>query len=707
MRGLRLYTDGIPASQPDGQGQVSHFDLASARRVELLRGPFSALYGSSSGGVIALTSSAPREAQASASVDAGSHGLRQLRAQVATPLPLGFNLRAQLSRFEIEGLRPHSAGERRLATLRLGWEGDGDALTLLFNDLHQPAQDPLGLTRAQFDANPFQTQPLALPQSRPGEPDRFNTRKELAQRQLGVSGRHGEKLRWSAWAGHRAVTQWQSIPVATQGPASHPGGVIDFERAYRGADLRWTAQWPGLQATFGAALEQAEEDRRGFENFIGRGDALRLGVTGRLRRDEATQQSSRELYSQWEAQLDTHWQLLAGARGGQLRYRVRDRFLTNGDDSGEREFRSLNPVLALQWRPDPGWRAHLSVGRGAEAPTLGELAYRSDGASGLNPDVRTQRSQQLELGLKGRGAGWQLDAALFEARTAHEIGIASNRGGRASFRNVGRTLRRGAELGARWQALPAWTVEASATWLDARYRDAFFVCAALPCPAPTVAVPAGQRIAGTWPRSGYAELAWRPSSTREIALETRAQGRLAVDERNSDFAAGHGLINLRWIERWSLPGGNRLELLLCGENLAGRRVASSVIVNEANGRFFEPRARPAVAALAAPAPWWLIKPWQSGSAACAPAPASSRWRTASTGCRCCSAGHTLRTEPAPRGRSRRSGAPGMSGNRWCSIWWLKCPVAMWNHRPPVRLLEPAIWRKYQSPRVSFCVSSWR
>ena len=54
VRGIRLYADGIPATMPDGQAQVAHFDLAGAARIEVLRGPFSVLYGSSSGGVIAL-----------------------------------------------------------------------------------------------------------------------------------------------------------------------------------------------------------------------------------------------------------------------------------------------------------------------------------------------------------------------------------------------------------------------------------------------------------------------------------------------------------------------------------------------------------------------------------------------------------------------------------------------------------------------------
>jgi iron complex outermembrane recepter protein len=597
VRGLRLYTDGIPASSPDGQGQVSHFDLAGASRVELLRGPFSALYGGSSGGVIALTSSAPKRAQVSVEGDAGSAGLRQLRASVATPLPQGFSLRAQLGRFELDGFRPQSSASRRLLTARLGWQGEQDHLTLHLNDLAQPALDPLGLTRAQFNANPDQTQAIALPQQALGEPDRFNTRKDTAQRQAGLGWRHRfneagalSEARVSAYAGRRAITQWQSIPVATQAAANHPGGVIDFERRYQGLDVRVSGQWPQLHWVLGLALERAEEDRRGFENLIGSGENLQLGVTGRLRRDEANQQLSREAYTQLEWRVADDWALLAGLRGGTLRYRVDDRYVvgTNGDDSGTRRYRFANPVLALQWKPAERLRAYLSLGRGFEAPTLNELAYRADGSSGLNPELRAQRSRQWEAGVKAQGESWRFDAALFEARTADEIGIASNRGGRASFRNVGRTLRRGLELSAQWQLHPTWTLQASGTLLDARYRDAFAVCAAPPCSAPSLPVAAGNRIAGTAPRSGYLELAWRPRADREVALEARAQGALVVDERNSDAAAGHGLVHVRWLERWPLPGGATLELLLRGENLFDRRVAGSVIVNEANGRFFEP-----------------------------------------------------------------------------------------------------------------------
>src|SRR5207237_4989573 len=75
VRGVRLYQDGIPVTMPDGQGQTGSFSLLSARRIEVLRGPFSALYGNASGGVIAVFTEAGRDPPvASLTVGGGSYG---------------------------------------------------------------------------------------------------------------------------------------------------------------------------------------------------------------------------------------------------------------------------------------------------------------------------------------------------------------------------------------------------------------------------------------------------------------------------------------------------------------------------------------------------------------------------------------------------------------------------------------------------------
>jgi len=613
VRGLRLYSDGIPASGPDGQGQVSHFDLAGAQRLEVLRGPFTALYGSSSGGVISLVSAAPSERRIGLALDAGSDGLQQWRVTLDGPVDGGLSIRAQLSRMDVDGPRLHSAAQRTLGNVRLGWEREADRVVLVINSLKQPALDPLGLTRSQLQADPTQTTAVALPQDAPGQADRFNTRKDTAQDQAGVSWRHrfsGGALAQSqvaAYSGRRSVTQWQAIPVAAQFNASNPalterqpGGVIDFDRRYQGLDARLVWRWPladerRLQVVAGVAAESSVEDRRGFENFTGNPAVRLLGVTGQLRRNESNRISARDVYAQAEAELAPQWAATLGLRSGRVAFDSRDRYVVgpNGDDSGSLRYRYSNPVAAIQWRPDESLNVYLSAGRGFESPTLGELAYRPDGNTGFNTELLAQTSRQVEFGSKWRRDGLALDAALFQASTANEIGIASNRGGRSTFRNVGRTERRGAELALTVPLAQNWRAQISATWLNATYRDGFAVCAALPCLTPTVPVPAGNRIAGTLQHLGYAELAWtapKPAGqgpTLELALEVRGQGRLPVNDVNSDFAAGFGLLALRARWQLALPVG-RVDLLARAENLADRRVAGSVIVGEGNGRFFEP-----------------------------------------------------------------------------------------------------------------------
>jgi iron complex outermembrane receptor protein len=586
VRGVRLYADGIPASGPDGQGQVSHFDLAGAQRIEVLRGPFSVLYGNSSGGVIALIGAPARSAEVEAGVDVGSHGLRQGRVGVAAPLGGGFDLRAGVQHMELDGFRPHSEAERTLANARLGWQGERDSVTVLVNALDQPALDPLGLTREQFDADPLQTAPEAT---------RFNTRKDTRQTQAGASWRHrfdAGALRESqiaAYVGQREVTQWLAIPPGPQGNPRHGGGVVDFDRDYHGGEARLRFGWgDDVAVVAGLSAERQRDQRRGFENFVGSGASQVLGVTGALRRDETNRAETDDVFVQGDWAVTDAFTASAGVRSGRVKLSAVDAFLANGDDSGARSYSYTNPVLGLRWQLQPGLNLHASVARGTESPTLGELAYRPDGTGGFNPVLNAQTSRQAEVGAKWRAAAWDVDVTLFEARVNDEIGVASNAGGRSSFQNVGRTLRRGAELAGGWQPSPAWRTRLAATWLDATYRDSFKVCAAVPCQAPTLDVPAGNRIAGTQRGSGWGEVVWSDATWGEWGLEARLSGDTVVNDRNSDQAAGHGVAALRWSRTIALgAAGSRVEVLGRVDNLFDRSYAGSVIVNESNGRFFE------------------------------------------------------------------------------------------------------------------------
>jgi len=595
VRGLRLYTDGIPATMPDGQGQVSHFDLASAERVEVVRGPFTALYGNSSGGVIAAFSAPVTRPAVTLGLDAGANGLRQARVSAGAPLGGGWDGQASVTGFQIDGFRPQSEAHRTLINARLGWTGEADRLTLLLNSLDQRAQDPLGLTRAQWDQNPDQTTPQAL---------QFNTRKKATQTQIGGQWTHRfqasgvlDSSSLMAYTGWRGVTQWQSITVGAQTPAGSGGGVVDFDRRYDGVDGRLVWRVAGGKLATGVNLERQRDDRQGYENFIGTGQAQQLGVTGALRRDEGNRATTREAYAQWDGALTGTLEASVGVRAGEVRMSADDHFPANGDDSGSRRYRYANPAVGLGWRVAENWLLHAAAGRGFESPTLNELAYRSDGSSGFNSGLQAQKSTQQELGVRWRGATATLDATVFHVATRNEIAVLTNSGGRSSYQNVGRTRRSGVELSGSWRLAPSWRTAWALSTLSASYRDAFLTCSGTPCPTANVPVAAGRRIAGTNGGSAFAEVAWQPQVWRggEAALEWRGVKRTAVNDTNSDFAPGYGLVHLRLSQDGRAEVG-RWTWTARIENLANKRYVGSVIVNDGNGRFYEP---------APGRTWWL------------------------------------------------------------------------------------------------------
>ncbi|AKC86675.1 TonB-dependent receptor family protein [Pseudoxanthomonas suwonensis] len=590
VRGVRLYADGIPATMPDGQGQLAHFSLAAGDRVEVMRGPFSALYGNSSGGVVQLWSADGGDAtQADLRATAARYGSVAASARLLGSVGAsGYNVAASV--FDTDGYREHSAARRESFNAKLHRElPGGGRLDLVGNHFRSPqAQDPLGLTWAQVREDPRQATAVAL---------QYDTRKSVRQDQLGASWRQplGEAgdLRLSGYGGARAVTQYLAVPVAAQASPLSAGGVVDLDGGYGGLDARasWRGQAGGgdLEFTAGASADRQRQRRRGYENFRsdGAGPPL-LGVRGALRRDQRDSVDNLDGYAQGWWRFAPQWSLLAGARYSTVRFRSDDRYVTaaNPDDSGRVEYSRLTPVAGLAFAPHEDLRLYLSAGRGFETPTFNELAYRADGGAGLAFDLRPAVGRNLELGAKWRRAGGAaLEAAVFRADTDDELAVARNSGGRSSFRNVGGARRQGAELSARLPLAEAWSLQLAATWLDAHFRDAFPLCTGT-CTAPGDIVPAGTAIPGVAGRQGYARLQWNGQAW-DAALEANAVGAVTVDDRGSASAPGYGLLHLEAARRWD-AGQGRLRGFARIDNLLDRRHVGSVIVNEANGRYYEP-----------------------------------------------------------------------------------------------------------------------
>lgn len=583
VRGLRIYVDGIPATMPDGQGQTSNIDIGSVDTIEVLRGPFSALYGNSSGGVINVTSQTgtqPPTVEASSyygSFGTWHYGMKATGAVGDGSHAGDVDYTVSTNRFTTHGYRDHSGARKNLANARLGVRiNDVSKLTLLLNSVDIKANDAGGLTADEWRDNPRQS-----PRG-----DQYNTRKNTRQTQAGLRYERQlsaqDDLSVMMYAGERETTQFQSIPRAPQLKPSHAGGVIDLSRHYQGIDTRLTHRGELLvpvTLTAGLDYENMSERRKGYENFVMVNGAPQYGEQGALRRNERNLMWNVDPYLQTQWQLTDKLSLDAGVRYSSVWFDSNDYYITpgNGDDSGDASYHKWLPAGSLKYALTDAWNVYLSAGRGFETPTINELSYRSDNQSGLNFGLKPSTNDTVEIGSKTRIGNGLFTAALFQTNTDNEIVVDSSSGGRTSYKNAGKTRRQGMELGLDQQFGESWRLKAAWTWLDATYRTN--VCDDASCN--------GNRIPGIARNMGYASFGYQPEQGWYAGSDIRYMSDIMANDENTAKAPSWTVVGLTTGYKWSY---GRMDMDLFGriDNLFDREYVGSVIVNESNGRYYEP-----------------------------------------------------------------------------------------------------------------------
>ncbi len=585
VRGLRIYVDGIPATMPDGQGQTSNIDISSIDHVDVLRGPFSALYGNSSGGVInVVTEQGKKPDTVSVGSWYGSYGSWRNSMKASGAVGDGthagdVDYTASVSRFTTHGYRNHSSAEKNLANARLGVRiDDSSTLTLLFNTVHIDAYDPGGLTPAMWRDNPKQVA---------GNVDLYNARKSVDQTQAGLhylrSFGDNDDLSIMTYAGIRSTVQYQSIPAKTQtATTGHSGGVIDLTRRYQGIDTRWTHRDTlftlPLSITGGLDYETMTEVRKGYNNFTGTSASIdSYGEEGDLRRNENNKMWNLDPYLQTAWQLSSQWSLDAGLRYSSVSFASHDHYLSNGDDSGSTRYHHWLPAASLKYAIDDSWNTYLSAGKGFETPTITELSYRPDGQKGLNLGLKPSTNKTIEWGTKKRIGFGLLTASVFQTDTKDEIVADTNEDGRSTYKNAGKTRRRGMELGFEQQFAENWQLKMAWTLLDARYLSNS--CNSGDC--------TGNRIPGIAKNMAYAGLAYAPESGWYAGADIRYMSHIEANDQNTVNAPAYAITSLntgyKWlVENWTLDVSGSVN------NLFNKKYIGSVIVDESNGRYYEP-----------------------------------------------------------------------------------------------------------------------
>ena len=576
VRGIKLIADGIPASTPDGQGQAATFNLDTADRIEVLRGPAATLYGSNAGGVIQMFSrNGEGPPRIGAETLVGSDGLNKhhLSAEGAVQ-GAGFVLDA--SRMDTDGYRDHSSARRDQTFAKLNLEPDDDSkLALIYSSLEQNGtQDPLGQTWAGYKADPRSVSSNALA---------YNTRKSIDHQQVGMNYERyigDATLQVNAYTGRRSVIQYLSIPKGV--PSNERGGgVVQFDRKFYGGGVRWMQpidSVPGeLMIITGLDFDQSEDSRHGYKNYNGN----TLGVKGELRRNEIDTARSLDPYIQANWAID-RWTLQAGVRHSTMELDVNDKFFSNGngDASGNKTYQKNTPSVSVMYAFTPDLHGYISAGKGFETPTQAELAYAPGDIEGFNFGLKPSESTQYEVGLKAQvNNSTRVNAAVFQITTEDELVVNASKDGRTSYQNAGRTLRRGFELGIESQLSEQWSANLAYTRLQATYDSNFSNSGKT--------VEKGNYLPGVPQTTLFAELNWKPRDWVSTAVEGMYRSKIYVEDTNQKQAApAYSVFNWRArfeqkVEHWTFHQTLRLD------NLLDRQYIGSVIVGDGNDRYYE------------------------------------------------------------------------------------------------------------------------
>jgi iron complex outermembrane recepter protein len=567
VRGIRVYVDGIPLSMPDGIGNPGSVDLGAMSSIEVMRGPFSAMYGNSSGGVIQMfTDKAPATPEVGGDILFGSFNTRRESVQ-ATGTKNGVEYLVNYSDYNSDGFRQQSANEKRQATAKLGIKiAEDTKLTMLTSWFDQFAQDPGGLVRSAAFTDPTSVATIT---------SLNKTRVYRSNTQTGFNLEHiidsSNTVNLITYAGQRENLQY--LGINTNSPAV--GRASSISRDFYGADLRLTNKGMFLakpyQISYGIAAGFMKDAR--LDRSTSNGDIL---TSSTISRNEIQKANNFDQYAQGIWSFTEKWDLHAGIRNTNLNLSVLDNLPTsNGNGTGNSNYSKTIPVMGLTFKATPVLNLYANYGKGFETPTLIEVTFKDTTGNGPNLTLKPSTSTNIELGGKWLPSDHtRINAAVFNITTENEI-VIKDGGTFTTYQNAGNTTRNGLEISAENKLKNNFSIFFAYTLLNAKFDNAS-------------TFNPGKNIPGTYRSQVYAEAAWRYQPLNfQTALEARYNSKTYVNDVNEDIAPAYTIYSIRGSFQqqqgnWKFTEYARID------NIFDQSYIGSVRVNDSNSRFFEP-----------------------------------------------------------------------------------------------------------------------
>jgi iron complex outermembrane receptor protein len=564
IRGVKILVDGLPESTPDGQGQVDNLDLGLVQQIEVLRGASASLYGNAAGGVVNIqTDELPTIGFLEAGATTGSYGFQRYHIKGGQ----GFEKVQYLvnaSYTAMDGYRAHSQFQNILLSGKLRWWIDPTAsLTFLTNYVNSPeAQDPGALTLEERLDDRRQARSRNV---------NFDSGEQLAQLKLG--------LLFEKQLGYDHEIRGRLYRIGRDFENRLPfenGGAVALNRNFFGGGINWryrtTLGGVDYQSQVGVESEWQIDDRVRFVNLQGRLGARTF--------DQEEQFRNMSAFAIQQLGFGRYLSLRLGGRLDAITMEATDRFLTDGDNSGEQTYTRFNPSIGITSKLTDRHTLYANWSTSFETPVLSERFGNPEGIGGVSGDLEPQFAVNYELGVKGRlHDRVRYELALFFIQLDNELLPFEVAGfpGRTFFRNAGASERQGIELGMHVLWGKGWSSRFSYTYSDFSFTDYQIGAQDF----------AGKLLPGIPNHQGFGSIRYHAESGLYGALMARYTGDYFADNDNAQTIDSYMMINLRAGYRFSLLFLHA-EPFLGINNLTDTAFPGNIRLNAFGGRYFEP-----------------------------------------------------------------------------------------------------------------------
>lgn len=551
---IKAYLNDIPITSSDGISTPEDIDLTGIARMEVIKGPASALYGSGLGGNINLYTPQGGGESGNALIQYGSFNTMKAAAggnMQRNNLQIG----GQMSHLRSDGHRENNRLHRTTLLSSGSWRQPSWSLsyTLLLIDMN--AQIPSSIGKSLFETSP-----------------------------------------------ESAAANWKAVE-----------GYKEYQRAIAGITLsnRLAENWNNRLTLFGNRTNSYE--RRPFNNLEDgtRGGGIRnrlsyhrerfdalLGVewisdSYRWQLDLEGEQINRNrerrshlnLFAMTYWRPTPAWNISLGGAVNSIRYRLTDLFPENGDQSGRRRFPAVfSPRLGINYAPSPLLALFASAGHGFSMPSPEETLLPE---GEINRDIRPEQGMQYETGVRlNLFKGFtRLEATLYRIDLRNLLVTKRITEDIFTGINAGRTRHSGLELMLQQQlfrlrSFPgSLQLNASYTLSDNQFID---------FEEESISYN-GKQLPGIPSEMAQVTLLWQPTKSWMLELQLQQVGKQYIDDANSVVNDAYLLTGIKATRHLHLRTAGRAALYAGINNLSNSRYAPMLTVNAVAFGNNEPR----------------------------------------------------------------------------------------------------------------------